>query len=78
MIDGKHHGIVCSKKKEPYYNKLRIIQLFEGDFNAGLKYLLGRLYMYHLVDSGFIQPETSTTCHGVRVKCHTMENQYVV
>ena len=29
------------KKKDPFYNKLRIIQLFEGDFNGALKYLLG-------------------------------------
>ena len=55
---------MLQKKKEPYYHKLRIIQLFEGDFNAGLKYLLGRLYMYHLVDQGFITPETYGSIPG--------------
>ena len=55
---------MLQKKKAPYYHKLRIIQLFEGDFNAGLKYLLGRLYMYHLVDQGFITPETYGSIPG--------------
>ena len=48
---------MLQKKKEPYYNKLRIIQLFEGDFNAGLKYLLGRRLMHHLVRKNLITPE---------------------
>jgi hypothetical protein len=43
----------CMLKKDsaPYLHRLRIIQLFEGDFNGALKYLLGRLLMYHIVNT---------------------------
>ena len=41
---------MLQKKKHPYSQKLRIIQLFEGDLNAGLKYLIGRKLMWHLHD----------------------------
>jgi hypothetical protein len=40
---------MLQKDKVPYLHRLRIIQLFEGDFNGALKYLLGRLLMYHIV-----------------------------
>jgi hypothetical protein len=40
---------MLQKKDKPYIHRLRIIQLFEGDFNGALKYLLGRLLMYHIV-----------------------------
>jgi protein-arginine kinase activator protein McsA len=40
---------MLQKLDTPYIHKLRIIQLFEGDFNRALKYLLGRLLMYHVV-----------------------------
>ena len=46
------------KKDEPYSQKLRIIQLFEGDFNGGLKYLLGRQLMKHATKTGIIDNET--------------------
>jgi hypothetical protein len=41
----------CMLKKDetPFLHRLRITQLFEGDFNGALKYLLGRLLMYHVV-----------------------------
>ena len=32
---------MIQKLSQPYSHKLRIIQLFEGDFNGGLKYILG-------------------------------------
>ena len=45
------------KKKHPFAQKLRIIQLFEGDFNAGLKLLLGRKLMWHLHNNKLIDEE---------------------
>jgi hypothetical protein len=42
---------MLKKKDKPYIHRLRIIQLFEGDFNGALKYLLGRLLMYHVVET---------------------------
>ncbi len=41
---------MLQKDATPYLHRLRIIQLFEGDFNGALKYLLGRLLMYHIVN----------------------------
>jgi hypothetical protein len=40
---------MLQKDDTPYIHRLRIIQLFEGNFNGALKYLLGRLLMYHIV-----------------------------
>jgi hypothetical protein len=40
---------MLKKDKKPYLHRLQIIQLFEGDFNGALKYILGRLLMYHVV-----------------------------
>ena len=45
------------KQKHPFSQKLRIIQLFEGDFNAGLKYLLGRKLLWHMHDKKLIDEE---------------------
>jgi hypothetical protein len=42
---------MLKKDKKPFLHRLRIIQLFEGDFNGALKYLLGRLLMYHVVNT---------------------------
>ena len=39
------------KKKHPYIHRLRIIQLFEGDFNGMLKAILGRKFMRHIVQT---------------------------
>ena len=36
---------MLQKMNDPYVDKLRIIQLFEGEFNTGLKYFLGKLLM---------------------------------
>ena len=52
------------KKKHPYYHKLRIIQLFEGDFNGMLKYLLGRRLMHHMVDTNQIDVTTYGSIPG--------------
>jgi hypothetical protein len=43
----------CMLKKDsvPFLHRLRIIQLFKGDFNGALKYLLGCLLMYHIVNT---------------------------
>ena len=45
------------KKQHPFSQKLRIIQLFEGDFNAGLKCLLGRRLMWHINQMKIIDEE---------------------
>ena len=50
------HSMI-QKKKYPFAQKLRIIQLFEGDFNAGLKYIIGRKLMWHLHDNGLLDDE---------------------
>ena len=42
---------MLQKKDHPYAQKLRIIQLFEGDFNGALKYIMGRKLMHHITDS---------------------------
>ena len=49
---------MIQKMQQPLLPKLRIVQLFEGDFNAGLKYLIGRKMMRHLNDNGTHDPET--------------------
>ena len=49
---------MLQKMKEPYVDKLRIIQLFEGDFNGGLKYFLGRLLMQHITKQQYVDKET--------------------
>ena len=49
---------MLQKMQDPYVDKLRIIQLFEGDFNAGLKYFLGKLLMQHITQQEFTDPET--------------------
>ena len=35
------------KKQKPYITKLRIVQLFEADFNSAPKYILGHRLLYH-------------------------------
>ena len=45
------------KKKRPFSQKLRIIQLFEGDFNAGLKYIIGRKLMWHITKMKIVDDE---------------------
>ena len=47
----------AAEKKYPFSQKLRIIQLFEGDLNAGLKYLIGRKLMWHLHDNKLLDDE---------------------
>ena len=39
---------MIKKLKQPLLPKLRIVQLFEGDFNAGLKFLIGRKLMQYM------------------------------
>jgi hypothetical protein len=54
---------MLQKLKDPYVDKLRIIQLFEGDMNAGLKYFLGKLFMKHITELKYTDSET----YGSRV-----------
>ena len=53
---------MVQKKQHPYINKLRIIQLFEADFNSALKYVLERRLLYH----SEAQCINSTQTHGSR------------
>jgi hypothetical protein len=55
---------MLQKRNKPYIHRLRIIQLFEGDFNGGLKYLLGRKLMQHMVKHNLIPPETYGSIPG--------------
>ena len=48
---------MLEKKAKPYSQKLRIIQLFEGDLNGGLKYILGRVLMWHIHEKGIMDDE---------------------
>ena len=54
---------MLQKLQDPYVDKLRIIQLFEGDMNAGLKYFLGKLFMQHITTLKYTDSET----YGSRV-----------
>ena len=47
-----------TKKDHPYSQKLRIIQLFEGDFNGALKFLMGRRLMHHITQQGIVDADT--------------------
>ena len=49
---------MIQKLKDPLLPKLRIVQLFEGDFNAGLKFLIGKKMMAHMNTLGLHDPET--------------------
>ena len=47
-----------AKEEEiPFSQKLRIIQLFEGDLNAGLKYIIGKKLSWHLHDNKALDDE---------------------
>ena len=48
---------MIQKKEQPYVQKLRIIQLFKGDMNGGLKFLLGRMLMKHINNERIIDSE---------------------
>ena len=48
---------MLQKTEHPIYPKLRIIQLFEGDFNAALKYLIGRVLMKFMTEEGLFDKE---------------------
>ena len=48
---------MLQKTPHPIYPKLRIIQLFEGDFNAALKYLLGRVLMRFMTEENLLDEE---------------------
>ena len=49
-------------------HKLRIIQLFEGDFNGGLKFLLGKKLMKNLIDKGVIDEHAYGSILGRRAQ----------
>ena len=49
---------MLKKKSLPFSQKLRIIQLFEGDFNGALKYILGRKMMQYITKHGIVDKET--------------------
>ena len=45
---------MLKKISKLYRHKLQIFQLFEGDMNALLKLLLGKILMRRLIDDGMI------------------------
>ena len=49
---------MIQKTNMPIYEKLRIVQLFEGDFNGALKYFIGKLLMQHTTTEGLHDLET--------------------
>ena len=49
---------MLQKTNKPIVTKLRIIQLFEGDFNAALKYLLGKKLMKYMHENDIHDSET--------------------
>ena len=49
---------MLQKKQHPFSQKMRIIQLFEGDFNGALKYLMGRRLMWHITHNKVIDADT--------------------
>ena len=53
---------MLQKKKVAFIDKLRIIQLFEADFNSALKYVLGRRLLYYSEEQGLNSNQT----HGSR------------
>lgn len=53
---------MLQKKNKPFIIKLCIIEIFEADFNSGLKYILGRKLLYHGEEHGI----NSTKTHGSR------------
>ena len=55
---------MLKKKEKPYINKLRIIQIFEGDMNGALKYLFGRKLMRKMVNDGILDENTYGSIPG--------------
>ena len=49
---------MLKKKAHPISQKMRIIQLFEGDLNGALKFLMGRRLMYHKTNNKVIDVDT--------------------
>ena len=68
---------MLQKLNRPYIHKLRIIQLFEGDFNGGLKYLLGRQMMKHLIKTGVIDEHAYGSIPGMSSQEAMQTLQYI-
>ena len=49
---------MLQKKELPYSQKMRIIQLFEGNFNGALKFLMGRHLMWYITKQGIVNAAT--------------------
>ena len=49
---------MLKKKEHPFSQKMRIIQLFEGDLNGALKFLMGRRLMYHITHNKVVDADT--------------------
>ena len=60
---------MLQKKEKPWLHKLRIVQLFEADFNSVLKFLLGRRLMAHGEKHGLNSPQL----YGSRKKKYSLE-----
>ena len=48
---------MIQKKEAPYITKLRIVQLYEADYNAVLKFLLGKRMLNHAKDNGIVNDQ---------------------
>ena len=62
--------IMIPKKKKPYVNKLRNIQIVEGDYNGALKFLIGKTLRRYGDENG----ASSNSTYGGRnnKNCHQM------
>ena len=62
--------IMLPKEVLPYAHRMRIIQKLEGDFNAAMKYTIGRQFMQHMYKHKL---NSDATYGGLRNKnCHQM------
>ncbi len=65
---------MIGKEKLPYAHRMRIIQKLEGDFNAPMKYTIGRTFMHHMYDNNLNSDATygglkNKNCHQMLLRC---------
>lgn len=61
---------MIGKEKLPYAHRMQIIQKLEGDFNAAMKYTIGRKFMTHMKENKL---NSDSTYGGLKKRnCHQM------